>query len=149
MMELVSFSQQARLLDIGSGAGFPWIVHKIVRPDLMIVSVDARQRKIEFQRTCVRLLNLENCELVAARLETLASQEVDYAIAKALGKVEAIAALALPHIKNNGLLVLPRSEPTKETAELATPMGYRLELDATYQSTPEEKRSRLLVLKKS
>ena len=60
ILKLIDYPHPRELLDIGSGAGFPWIVHKIVRQDLQIISVDSNQRKIEFQRESARLLGLSN-----------------------------------------------------------------------------------------
>src|SRR5512133_2718361 len=53
-----------RLLDIGSGAGFPGIPLKIVSPRLHVVSVDSVEKKIIFQRAVVRLLKLSEFEAV-------------------------------------------------------------------------------------
>jgi len=60
-----------KLLDIGSGAGFPGIPLQIVRPDLEIVSVDAVEKKILFQRHAARTLGLVNFKAIHARGETL------------------------------------------------------------------------------
>ena len=45
MLPLIEYPEGALLLDIGSVAGFPWIIHKIVRPDLRLVTVDSNLRK--------------------------------------------------------------------------------------------------------
>jgi len=67
-------SSAASLLDIGSGAGIPAIPVKIFKPSLNVVSVDAVEKKILFQRHAARLLNLEGFEAIHVRVENLHKQ---------------------------------------------------------------------------
>jgi 16S rRNA (guanine527-N7)-methyltransferase len=57
------------LVDVGSGAGFPGIPLKIVRPELMVTLVEPRKKRASFLRHVVRTLKLQNCEVVECRLE--------------------------------------------------------------------------------
>ena len=61
----------SRLLDIGSGAGFPALPLKIARPDLEVVSVDAVGKKIDFQRHIARVFGLEKFTALHERTESL------------------------------------------------------------------------------
>jgi 16S rRNA (guanine527-N7)-methyltransferase len=109
ILELINYPHGAKVLDVGSGAGFPWIIHKIARQDLEIVSVDSNRRKIEFQRDSARRLGLTQCEFHAARIESIADIEADFCIAKALGSMKMICELTSRHLKASGILILPRS----------------------------------------
>ena len=60
-----------RLMDIGSGAGFPGIPLKIIFPDKEITLVDSQRKKINFMREVVRLLELKGVEVIKARVEEL------------------------------------------------------------------------------
>jgi 16S rRNA (guanine527-N7)-methyltransferase len=60
-----------RLMDIGSGAGFPGIPLKIVSPDKEITLVDSQRKKINFMREVIRDLNLKGVEVIEARAEEL------------------------------------------------------------------------------
>jgi len=62
---------EKRLMDMGSGAGFPGIPLKIISPDKEITLVDAQRKKINFMREVVRALNLKGAEVIEARAEEL------------------------------------------------------------------------------
>jgi len=98
-----------RLLDIGSGAGLPGIPLKAVMPGLDLVSVDAAEKKVLFQRHVLRKLGLEAC-VEHARVETLAEHE-DYAAsfdvitARAFSSLELLVKLAAPLLKEGGRIL--------------------------------------------
>ena len=60
-----------RLMDIGSGAGFPGIPLKIISPDKEIILVDSQRKKVNFMREVIRDLNLKGVEVIEARVEEL------------------------------------------------------------------------------
>ena len=57
------------LVDVGSGAGFPGLVLKIARPDILVTLVEPRQKRAAFLRQVIRSLGLEGVEVREARLE--------------------------------------------------------------------------------
>ncbi len=145
MIPLIGYANVALVMDIGSGAGFPWIIHKIVRPDLRIFTVDSNHRKIEFQKSAARRIGLTECAFASERVEKIPPIVCDYAIAKAFGSLELIAELALPHLKPGGRLVLPRIGSEQSTLELPC---YSWESVRQYQSSSTGRISNLLILKK-
>ena len=110
-LTLLPFALQARrLLDIGSGAGFPALPLKIVCPELAVVSVDAVGKKIDFQRHIVRLLKLQNFAALHGRIEPLQEQAnyragFDLVTARALCGLADLLALAEPFLASGGRLV--------------------------------------------
>lgn len=97
-----------RLLDIGSGGGFPAIPLAIVYPGLSIVSVDAVGKKITFQRHIGRLLSLNNLVALHVRAEELAGKErsgFDWVVSRAFSSIPLFARLALPFLKPEGTIV--------------------------------------------
>jgi 16S rRNA (guanine527-N7)-methyltransferase len=146
ILKLIDYPNSTIVLDVGSGAGFPWIVHKIVRQDLQIISVDSNQRKVEFQRESARMLGLKQCIFHAARVETIAELDADFCIAKALGSVELICELAARHLKPSGKLVLPRSANDVMNAVAVETLGFVLESDTEYEAAGRQ--AKLLVLRK-
>jgi 16S rRNA (guanine527-N7)-methyltransferase len=145
-LKLIDYPLAARVLDIGSGAGFPWIVHKIVRQDLQIISVDSKQRKIEFQRESARILGLRQCAFHAARVETITGLEVDFCIAKALGSVELVCELAARHLKTSSKLILPRSAQEVADAVAVETRGFVVESETEYEAAGRV--AKLLVLRR-
>jgi 16S rRNA (guanine527-N7)-methyltransferase len=112
-----------RLLDLGSGAGFPALPVKIACPQLEVVSVDAVGKKVAFQRHVVRTLKLEGFTALHARAETLAGMELcgagfEVVTARALGALPLLTALAGPCLAPGGRLVaLKGAEGERELAE--------------------------------
>lgn len=97
-----------RLLDIGSGGGFPCIPVKIALPALEVVSVDAVVKKISFQKQAARLLKLDNFNAIHVRAETLATEHAesfDWVVSRAFSDIPSFVGIALPVLKNDGRIV--------------------------------------------
>ncbi len=110
-LTVLPFAQQAmRLLDLGSGAGFPSLPLKIVCPSLEVVAVDSVEKKIDFHRHVKRLLQLEGYTAVAARIEALAQDAAfrcrfDLVTARALSRLDQVVTLAAPFLAPGGRLI--------------------------------------------
>ncbi len=61
--------ESGSLLDIGSGAGFPGIPLKIVKPGLRVTLIDSVRKKVDFQRHMIRTLGLKEIEAIHARVQ--------------------------------------------------------------------------------
>lgn len=112
-----------RLLDIGSGGGFPALPLKIFHPELSVVAVDAVEKKIIFQRQAARLLGLSDFTALHARAETLSTEHgrsFDWVISRAFADLPTFVAMAAPLVKLKGLLVAMKGrEGAAEAAEAA------------------------------
>jgi 16S rRNA (guanine527-N7)-methyltransferase len=103
-------SPGSSLLDVGSGAGFPCIVLKILDSGLKVTSIDSSGKKLSFQRHLIRRLGLEGADTVQARLPDPQVVErfnkvFDYAISRAFGSLEALLRIARPLIKDTGVVI--------------------------------------------
>ncbi|MCK4507564.1 MAG: 16S rRNA (guanine(527)-N(7))-methyltransferase RsmG [Desulfuromonadales bacterium] len=120
-LTLLPFARQSsRLLDIGSGAGFPALPLKIVCPEIEVVSVDAVGKKIDFQRHVVRRLGLQGFKAIHARVETLTEDHAsfDLVTARALCSLPKLIALAEPFLTPDGrLLAMKGPEGCREFSE--------------------------------
>ena len=111
-----------RLLDLGSGAGFPALPVKIVCPDLEVVSVDAVGKKVAFQRHAARTLKLSGFTAVHGRAEDLPGTPLcgsgfDLVTARALGSLPLLVRLAEPCLAPGGrLLAMKGAEGAAELA---------------------------------
>ncbi len=86
----------ARLLDIGSGAGFPGLVCKSARPDMTVRLVEPRLKRVSFLRHVIRLLDLQDIEVHAARLEEGAMEDestFDWVVGRAVTDIGDFLAL--------------------------------------------------------
>jgi 16S rRNA (guanine527-N7)-methyltransferase len=118
-----------RMLDLGSGGGFPCIPLKIVLPRLRVFSVDAVQKKIIFQRHAARLLGLDHFEAFHGRAEDLPGVDPCAAgfgvvLSRAFTSLPSFAALARPCLAPGGRIVAMKgAEGEKELAEAQVQLG--------------------------
>jgi len=116
--------QNATLADIGTGAGFPGIVLRVLRDDIHITLLDSRNKRIEFLRQTLDELNLQNTETLHARAEEWARTGARYDIctARAVAPMDKLAKSALPLlIKPGGVLLAMKSANISEELEKAKP----------------------------
>ena len=111
-----------RLLDLGSGAGFPALPLKLACPALEVVSVDAVGKKIAFQRHVARSLRMTGFTAVHGRAEDLPGSPLcgagfDVVTARALGSLPLLARLAAPCLVAGGRLIAMKG--AEGAAELA------------------------------
>lgn len=119
-----------RLIDIGTGAGFPGIPIKIARPDLRVTLAEATGKKVSFLQHVIAALGLEGIEAIHARAEDLAHDpafrgQFDIATARAVAAVPVLLELCVPFLRLGGHALFPKSlEIGDELAEgrLAAPL---------------------------
>lgn len=102
--------QEARLVDVGTGAGFPGIVLKILRPDLEIVLLDSLRKRLNFLEVVIQELELEKVKTVHARAEEAGHKKelresFDIAIARAVSSLPALLELCFPLVKKGGKFI--------------------------------------------
>lgn len=96
------------LLDIGSGAGFPALPVRILRPDLRVTLLEASRKKCSFLKELTRRLGLQDVTVLNARLEELLKQPArpsfDIITSRATLKLPELIEKGLPLLKNGGFL---------------------------------------------
>ena len=134
-LELVP-SDARRVADVGSGAGVPGLPIAIVRPGLEMSLIEIRRRRVSFLATAVRELKLEGVEVLAARVEDLASthrEHFDAVMMRCAGAPASILSPALAILRRGGAMVMTakRGSTTNEMEEIAinmpdgTPRNFR------------------------
>lgn len=93
VLSLVPPGKALRVLDVGSGGGFPGIPLRILRPEIRVDLVDATRNKCRFLEECVERLGWTDagvhwCRIEAPRRELVARRPFDLAVARALGQEE-------------------------------------------------------------
>jgi 16S rRNA (guanine527-N7)-methyltransferase len=130
-----------RMIDIGSGAGFPGFVLKIQNPERELTAVEPDAKKHAFLKTLQRELGLEEVRIERARAEELArnprfAQTFDLAFCRAVAPPLAAIRLAVPFLRSGGSFILqvgalPEKEVSK-IAKAAEEMGATLCESRTY-----------------
>lgn len=133
------FKPGDRVLDIGSGAGFPALVLAIARPDCLVTSIDAVGKKISFQKHISRLLKLTNLVALHGRVEALAverSAEFNLVASRAFSSLSQFLSLAAPLTSVGGRLISMRgSNGEQEASQLldeVTAAGFVVEPAVSY-----------------
>jgi 16S rRNA (guanine527-N7)-methyltransferase len=119
---LRAIGAKGSLLDIGSGGGFPALPVKIARHDLHVVSVDAVEKKIIFQRHAARLLGLHDFDALHVRGEELAGKyagHFHWVVSRAFSDIPTFARMALPLLKESGKIVAMKGRGGKDEARAA------------------------------
>lgn len=110
----------ASVLDIGSGAGFPGLPLKIVRPDLTVTLLDSVNKKVAFVSEVVAELKLSGVTAVHARIEDFPHKgEYDAVVSRAVAELSTLAEYALPFVKIGGAFIAYKSEKAESEAEAA------------------------------
>jgi 16S rRNA (guanine527-N7)-methyltransferase len=105
------------LIDIGTGAGFPGIPLKIMKPELSVVLVEVVRKKANFLRQVIRLLNLDGIEVYNGRIEDFDRPAAfDYAVSRAFSELGLFCRVAEPYIKPGGALLAMKGSDAREHA---------------------------------
>jgi 16S rRNA (guanine527-N7)-methyltransferase len=115
-------TQNARVLDIGTGAGFPGIPLKIARPDIQLTVMDATGKKINFVANAAKQLDIE-AEAVCARAEEKATgnlrESFDVCVSRAVASLRILCELCLPYVQVGGVFLAYKSDYEAELKEAA------------------------------
>lgn len=122
LSKAIDLNQVSTILDIGSGAGFPGIVLKIVYPHLKLTIVDSLNKRILFLGRLLKALEIEGVELVCDRAEVFAKTRRNYfdlVTARAVAPIEILDELALPLVKVGGYLIAMKAQNFQTELERA------------------------------
>ena len=110
--------QNARVADIGCGAGFPCLPLAICRPDLSILALDSTEKRIRYVAETASMLNCTNLTAVAMRAEVGAQGEhrerFDVCTARAVAALPLLCELCLPFVKLGGTFLAMKAKKGEE-----------------------------------
>ncbi len=104
-----------RVIDVGTGAGFPGLPLKIVCPQIHLTLVESVGKKLEFCRHMVETLGLESVELINARAESVGRMDAhretyDWALARAVANLPVLVEYLLPLVRIGGRMLAQKGE---------------------------------------
>ena len=104
----IDLTKKQSLCDIGTGAGFPGIVLKIVFPNLSIVLIDALQKRVNFLNLVIKELKLDNIVAIHERAEIYAKnnrEKFDIVTSRAVANLNELLEYSIPLVKEKGFFV--------------------------------------------
>ncbi len=115
-------SDGTRVVDVGTGAGFPGIPLKIYRQDIEITLLDSLQKRINFLDEVIRELNLEKIETVHSRVEDFGKdkkyrEKFDIATSRAVANLATLSEYLLPLVKVGGKVISMKGSLIEEELE--------------------------------
>lgn len=137
LIKTIDLTQNLSLCDVGTGAGFPGIVLKIVFPNLKITLIDSLQKRINYLNEVIKELSLQTIEAIHTRAEDYARKNretYDIVTARAVANLKIISELCIPMIKENGYFIAMKANATEEIAASKTMI---IELGAKLENTIE------------
>ena len=102
LASVIDFNKEESLCDVGTGAGFPGIVIKILFPNLKVVLIDSLQKRVNFLNQVVKELDLKNIAVYHARAEEFAQnhrEEYDVVTARAVASLPVLLEYCVPLVK--------------------------------------------------
>lgn len=117
-------SPPERLIDVGTGAGFPGIPLKILYPNLKLTLVESVGKKAMFCQHIVRVLGLEQVNVIQARAEALGQnpqhrEKYDWAVARAVANLNVLSEYLIPLVKVGGTALAQKGESGPAEAQSA------------------------------
>ncbi len=102
------FPEGARIIDVGSGAGFPGLPLAIARPDLRVTLLEAQGKRCQYLRAVCDAAKMQNVTVIQDRAETLGRaaghrESYDRAVARAVAPLNVLCEYLLPFVRVGGL----------------------------------------------
>lgn len=112
--------ENADILDIGSGAGFPALPLKIVREDLNVTMIDSVNKKIIFLNEVIDKLQLKGIKAIHKRIEDMnVNNKFDVVTSRAVAPLNVLVEYCLPFVKKDGIMIAYKSFEIEEELKIA------------------------------
>lgn len=157
LMAISEFASAEKIVDVGSGAGFPGLPLAIASPEKSFFLIEATSKKCDFIDESVKLLGLGNVVSIRSRAETAARTDLrdsfDLAVARAVGPLPVVIEYVMPLLKIGGHALLQRGSrddnDESSASFVAGLMGARLDRVERAQPYPGSKNLHVWVFTKT
>lgn len=117
LIRIINLKEYKSLCDVGTGAGFPGIVLKIVFPNLKITLIDSLNKRINFLNTVIKELKLDDIEAIHCRAEEYAIKnrdKFDLVTSRAVALTSVLLEMCIPILKVNGFFIAMKANVGNE-----------------------------------
>lgn len=150
--------ENARLIDVGTGAGFPGIPLKIIREDIEITLLDSLNKRVNFLNEVIRELKLSKIQAVHSRVEDFAKdkknrESFDYATSRAVANLSTLSEYLIPLVKIGGNAISMKGsevdEEMKQSQKAISLLGGKIETIETFQLPQSDINRNIIIIHKS
>lgn len=116
----IDIKSPKKILDVGTGAGFPGLVLKIVFPNIQLTLLDSNHKKTDFLKQCCEKLNINDVQIENCRAEEFVKQnreQFDYVVSRAVASLRILCELNIPALKVGGFFLAMKGTVEKEVKE--------------------------------
>lgn len=114
--KVIDLTKVNTLCDVGTGAGFPGIVLKIMFPNLKITLVDALQKRVNYLNEIIKKLDLKDIEAIHVRGENL-KEKYDVVTSRAVANIEKLLKYTIHLVNDNGVMIAMKGNIDEELTE--------------------------------
>ena len=154
IVKAIDLNKVSSLIDVGTGAGFPGMVLKIVFPHLNVTLIDSNNKKTTFLSNLKDKLGLDNLNIINERSEDYAHKhidEYDVVTSRAVANLRVLTELCLPMVKVGGKFIPLKAtveEEIKEANNIINVLNGKLSNKITFNLPKEESLRNILVIDK-
>lgn len=155
LIKVVDLRQPLTVLDVGTGAGFPGIVLKIVFPNLKITLLDSLTKRINYLNEIIKELDLHDIETVCSRCEEYTKinrEKYDLVVARAVSHLKILSEMIIPTVKVNGYFIAMKAnlnDELEKTIPMLKKLNSELKEIKEFSLPIENSKRTLVVIKKN
>lgn len=151
----LNIPKNARIIDVGTGAGFPSIPMAIVRPDFRFTLLDSLNKRLNFLNEVCTRLDI-SAELVHMRAEDAAQkaehrESFDVAVSRAVAALPVLCEYCIPFVRKNGMFIAMKGSKAEEELEISknavSTLGAAVEKTVKI-SLPDDSERNIIVIRK-
>ena len=149
--------KNAKLIDVGTGAGFPGIPLKIIREDIQITLLDSLNKRINFLNHVIKQLQLTNIQTIHSRVEELGKdkryrENFHYATSRAVANLSTLAEYLIPLVKIEGCCISMKGaniqEEIQKSKNAISLLGGKIEKIKEFQLPKSDMDRNLVIIRK-
>ncbi len=155
VLPLNEIKENASVIDVGTGAGFPGVPLKILRPDIKLTLLDSLQKRINFLNQLLKLLGINDVKTIHSRAEDYIKQgreKFEYALSRAVASVPTLAEYLLPYVKVGGEILMYKGSGFQEELDLGHKaikiLGGQVENVLNYKLNEIDSQRNIIIIKK-